>query len=498
MRRFLKISYSTKIFILIVAILTLCEGAFVAFQYHREQRYREELLNAQLTVLNYQLLDHYEGGVLDVELWERTIDLPIRMLQFAIFDMEGNMLYDNTGIGKIDDIFSLTEIKQAAESEDHKGYSVHNNDEVDDDSFYYYSALREGDLIARTGAMGHEVALSEFMQIDRTFMWYAIIIYLLIAGLSYIITSQSGRTITRLSNFAQKAENGEEIYDTEAFPRNELGNIAHNIILLYMKLQRTMADRDRQAAIAKREEEEKAQMRKELTNNINHELKTPITAISLEIETYLMHKDRLSEAQKEMLLTRCKANSDRLLQMVKDILTLNRLDDGASAIQKEHLSLRDVVDDVVSAIEPKAFDAGFEIHVDLPETMMMLGNAPLLESIFNNLINNAINYSGGCDINIFLQYEDENSYRVIVSDNGVGIGEEHFEHLFDRFYRLESGRMRKHGGTGIGLAIVKSAAIFHGGSVTVRNVPSGGLEFTIVLAKGAKYEPSEEEDTHEE
>lgn len=488
MKRRLKFSYSNKIFILIVAVLTLTEGAFIAFQYYREQRYREALLDAQLTVLNYQLLDHFENGRLDVELWERNISLPIQMLQFAIFDMEGNILYDNTGIPKPDDILSIHELRQAAESPDHRGYFVHNNDETDDDEFYYYSALREGDLIARTGALGHEVALSEFMVIDRTFIVYAIIIYILIIGLSYIVTAQSGRTIQRLSKFAEKAENGEEIYDTEAFPRNELGTIAHNIILLYMRLQKTMAERDLQTEIAKREEEEKAKLKKELTNNINHELKTPISAISLELDTILTHRDRLTQAQKDMLLSRCKANSDRLLQMVQDILTLNRLDDGADAIQKEHLSLRDVVDDVVSAIEPKAFDAGFEINVSLPETMMMLGNAPLLEAIFNNLINNSINYSGGTEIKIFLQDEDDKSYRIIVCDDGVGIPEEeHLVHLFDRFYRLESGRSRKKGGTGIGLAIVKSSTEFHGGSISVRNAPSGGLEFTIILAKGDRH-----------
>lgn len=484
--RHLKISYSTKIFILIVAILTICEGAFVVFQYAREQQYREDLLNAQLTILNYQLLDHYEGGVVNVELWERTIDLPIQDLQLAIFDLDGNILYDNTGLKKIDDIYALSELKMAMDSPDHKGFSLHDNDMEDDDSYFYYAALREGDLIARTGALGHEVQISEFMQIDRTFIWYAVIIYIVVIIIAYIATSQMGRTVKRLSRFAQMAENGEEIYDTEAFPRNELGNIAHNIILLYVKLQRTMADRDLQASIAMREEEEKARLKKELTNNINHELKTPLSAISLELETLIIHKDKLSEQQRDMLISRCKANCDRLLNMVKDILTLNRLDDGADAIQKERLSLRDVVDDVVTSIEAKAYDAGFEIKVNLPETMMMMGNGPLLESIFSNLITNSIAYSGGTEINIFLLDEDEESYRIIIGDDGVGIPEEHLPHLFDRFYRIESGRSRKKGGTGIGLAIVKSASQFHNGDISVKNLPSGGLEYTLILSKNLK------------
>lgn len=481
--RYLKISYSTKLFILVVAILTVCEIAFIAFQYSREQRYRQDLLAAQLNVLNYQLLDHYNGGIVDVETWERTIDLPIQKLQLAIFDSEGNLLYDNTGIGPVENALELKEIKMAAESEDHKGFYVHNNDEEDDDSFYYYAALREGDLYARTGALGHEVDLSEFMKIDRSFIWYAFLIYVVVIIVAWYSTSRMGSTIKRLSYFAQRAEEGQEIYDTEAFPRNELGTIAHNIILLYVKLQRTIADRDMQASIAMREEQEKAHLKRELTNNINHELKTPVSAISLALETLINNKDRLTEQQRNMLIDRCKANSDRMLHMVQDILTLNRLDDGADAIQKELLSLRDIVDDITESLLPKAENVGMAFEIDLPETMMMIGNAPLLESIFNNLISNSINYSGGSTVSIFLQQEDEKSYRIIISDDGCGISEEHLEHLFDRFYRIDKGRSRKKGGTGIGLAIVKKSAEFHGGDITVRNLPSGGLEFTLTLSK---------------
>ena len=479
----IKISYSTKLFLMIVAILTVVEIAFLAFQYNREQRYRQEQLNAQLTILNYQLLDHYEGGVVNVELWERDIDLPIQQLQLAIFDSRGNVIYDNSGIEFHGSPLDLDEIRMANESPDHRGFSVHDDDDVDGDDFFYYAALREGDLFARTGALGHDVGLSEFMQIDRSFIWYAILIYVLIAVASWYVTSRIGNTVKRLSEFAQSAEKGEEIFDTKVFPRNELGMIAHNIVLIYVRWQRTLAERDRQAALAKKEEEEKAKLKRELTNNINHELKTPVSAISLELETILTHRDKLSESQLTMLLGRCKANSDRLLNMIKDILALNRLEDGAENIQRELLSLRDIVDEVTDNLLPKAEDAGIGFEINLPETMMMLGNAPLLESIFNNLVNNAILYSGGSTVSIFLQEEDENSYRIIICDDGIGIGEEHLAHIFDRFYRIESGRCRKKGGSGIGLAIVKSAAQFHGGDITVRNQPSGGLEFTLTVAK---------------
>lgn len=479
----IKFSYSTKLLVTVVAILTLCEIAFLAFQFKREQRYRQDMLNAQLTILNYQLLDHYDGGVVNVELWERTIDLPIQELQLAIFDSKGNVIYDNSGLEGIGNPLDLEEIKMADESADHRGFCLHDDDDKDGDEFYYYAALKEGDLYARTGALGHDVGLMEFMQIDRSFIWYALLIYVIIIAITWYACSRIGATVKRLSEFAQAAENGEEIYDTKVFPRNELGMIAHNIVLIYVRWQRTLAERDRQAALAQKEEEEKAKLKRELTNNINHELKTPVSAISLELETILTHRDKLSDEKLNFLLSRCKANSDRLLNMIKDILALNRLDEGAENIQRELLSVRDIVDDVIDSLLLNAEDAGIGFEVDLPDTMMMLGNGPLLESIFNNLINNSILYSGGSTISIILQEETENSYRIIICDDGVGVGEEHLSHLFDRFYRLETGRSRKSGGSGIGLAIVRSAAKFHGGDITVRNNPAGGLEFTLTLSK---------------
>lgn len=482
------VSYVTKVFLVVASILTLSLGAIFAFMYSREQQFRQELLNAQLTLLNHQLLDHYDGGVLNVQVWERSLNLPFQRLRFSIFDSEGNILYDNKGldVAEEQDVLSLPSVVMAEHSPDNIGFGIREIEDNGDDEqadYYYYATLKEGDLFARTGALGYELELADVLSIDKNLVWYAILIYIAVLLVTYLSINRIGKTVKRLSSFAQKAERGEEIFDTEAFPNDEMGKIARNIVLLYVRLQRTMADRDRQAHLALKEEQEKATLKKNLTNNINHELKTPISAISLELETLQTHKDRISEQQRDMLIARCKANSERLLRMVQDILTLNRLDDGSDAIQLELLSLPEIVEEVVSNMAVKAHDAGISFDVRLPDVMMMKGNAPLLESIFSNLITNSIKYSGADTISIFLQEEDEESYRMIICDNGSGVPEEHINLIFDRFYRVDKGRSRKMGGTGIGLAIVKSAAQFHGGDITVRNLPSGGLEFTLTLAK---------------
>ncbi len=478
----LKIGFNTRIFILVVIVLGICEGAFLAFQYSRERQYRQDQLNAQLMVLNYQLLNHYDVDTVNVAGWEKMVDIPIKMLRMSVFDTNGNVLFDTDGEYSIENALELPELKMALESDNHKGFSVHETSSSSD-TFYYYAALKSGNLIARTGALEYDVGISEFMQIDRTFVWYAILTYVVILYCSYIISLRNGMTFRRLTQFAQRAENGEKIYDAEVFPNNELGNIAHNIVLLYMKLQHTIADRDRTAALAMKEEQEKNRIKRELTNNINHELKTPVSAISLELDTLVMRKEQLTDAQRDMLISRCKANSDRLLRMIQDVLLLNRLEDGASAIQREIISLRDVIDEVMESVRAKADAVGMILDIKLQESMMMIGNASLLASIFRNLVTNSIAYSGASRFYIRLQAEDEASYRLIIGDNGSGIPQEHIEHIFDWFYRIETGRSRLKGGSGMGLAIVKNSAKFHNGDITVRNMPSGGLEFTLTLSK---------------
>ena len=113
----------------------------------------------------------------------------------------------------------------------------------------------------------------------------------------------------------------------------------------------------------------------------------------------------------------------------------------------------------------------------------MKGDPILLDSIFENLMNNAIAYSSGSAIYIDLKEKTDEQYTFIFADDGVGVDEYQLHYLFDRFYRVDKGRSRKLGGTGLGLSIVKNAVIHHGGSISVCNGERGGLEFTFTLKR---------------
>jgi signal transduction histidine kinase len=121
------------------------------------------------------------------------------------------------------------------------------------------------------------------------------------------------------------------------------------------------------------------------------------------------------------------------------------------------------------------------MNIELPDELLVRGNSTLLMSIFKNLTDNSIAYSGGRDIYIRLIDKDDSLYTISFADNGIGVDEEHIGHIFERFYRIDKGRSRKLGGTGLGLSIVKNAVLFHGGDISVKNRKIGGLEFTLTL-----------------
>ncbi len=304
---------------------------------------------------------------------------------------------------------------------------------------------------------------------------------LLMCVLGYFVTRRVGQHIMRLNRFAENVENGDRISDTEPFPHDELGEISNHIVRLYAKLQQAYADRDSQHRAALHEQLEKEHIKKQLTNNINHELKTPVASIRVCVETLMAHGN-LSE-KKKLFLQRCLTNTERLQRLLADVALITRMDDGRSSIVKEAVNLTGIINEVVEDRRIIAGTKNIAIENSVAGDIVIPGNASLLEAIFNNLIDNAIAYSGGTRIRIGLVYDNEEKVVIALSDNGNGVAPEHLHRLFERFYRIDKGRSRAEGGTGLGLSIVKNAVLLHGGGIYVENLNSGGLFFRITLSK---------------
>jgi len=295
----------------------------------------------------------------------------------------------------------------------------------------------------------------------------------------YLSTRRISRHIGYLREFAVKAEEGEELdHELERrLPDDELGDISHTIIMLYWKLRHS--------------EEEKIRIKRQLTQNAAHELKTPAASIHGYLESILDHPD-MPEDKKKHFLERCYAQSERMNKLLLDMSALTRLDDMDDNKSKARLEYRQVnvlqvIQNVLDDTALQLQDKGITPSLQVPQHVEVQGDTNLLYSIFRNLIDNTIAYAtGATHLKIActeVESEGCHYYEFTVSDNGSGVELQHLEHIFERFYRVDKGRSRKLGGTGLGLAIVKNAVAAHGGTTTAQPTPGGGLTIRFTLAR---------------
>ncbi|MDR0988032.1 MAG: two-component sensor histidine kinase [Prevotellaceae bacterium] len=231
------------------------------------------------------------------------------------------------------------------------------------------------------------------------------------------------------------------------------------------------------------QEEEQVRLKRQLTQNIAHELKTPVSSIQGYLETLVQHPDIPSD-KLHLFLERCYAQSNRLSRLLRDISVLTRMDEASEMIEIEPVNLTRLVAEILGEVSQELEAKQITVDNRLSGDIWVRGNHSLLYSIFRNLLDNAIAYGGtGIHIQLNCFRRDDRFYYFSFADNGTGVSPEHLHRLFERFYRVDKGRSRKLGGTGLGLAIVKNAVIFHGGTISAKHAPGGGLEFLFTLAK---------------
>lgn len=231
------------------------------------------------------------------------------------------------------------------------------------------------------------------------------------------------------------------------------------------------------------QEEEQIRLKRQLTQNIAHELKTPVSSIQGYLET-IVNNENISREKMQTFIERCYAQSNRLSRLLRDISVLTRMDEAANMIDMEKVDISLLVGNIVNEVSLELEEKHITVVNSLKPKIQLRGNYSLLYSIFRNLMDNVIAYAGtDIRINISCFREDENFYYFSFADTGVGVSPEHLNRLFERFYRVDKGRSRKLGGTGLGLAIVKNSVIIHGGTISAKNNQGGGLEFVFTLAK---------------
>ena len=458
----IRFSFHSRVLLLVLTMSWLLVGTFMVFQYRREKAFKEQLLDCELQMHNRRILDDIARGM-PVDSIIDHIGSPLDNLRISLIDNDGNVIFDNNDSTPFPsgDHNSRPEVIEARKSG--IGHSV-SRYSVSDNCSYFYSAMRGDDGIVIRSAAPYTHSLQEVLKADSSILWIMIAFAIVLSLASYVASHKISLSIRRLNLFAEKAEKGERIYNDEAFPHDELGSIASHIVRLYIQ-------RDEQHREALRQEKDKIRLKKQLTNNINHELKTPVASILVCLELLRDHPEMLPEEKKRELNDRIFANAQRLNSLLKDVAAITRMDEGEEMIEKAPVDLAELVNDVVAE---ERLRTSMNITVDMPQ-LKISGNRQLLESIFRNLIDNAISYSGGSEI--VIKADSEGNFTVSV--NGCGVPDEHLPHIFERFYRIDKGRSRAAGGTGLGLSIVRNAVGIHGSDISVTN--NGGLQFRFRL-----------------
>ena len=475
----IKLSFHRQLFVMLISFSWSIILCFIGFQYLREKQYKSDYLSLQLQLYNRHLLEAVEEDGEPHEAYIATHQKPFDNLRISIIALSGKVVYDNMlPVDSLDNHRMRPEVAAALK----KGSGYHIGRQSTSDGLeYFYSATRGKEFIART-AIPYSASLRELLQADWTFLGVMISISLAMSVLAYFVTRRLGKNMERLNRFAAKAEKGEAFDEDEPFPNDELGSISNHIVQLYGQWQQTIKDRDLAHEAALREEKEKIRIKRQLSNNINHELKTPVASIGVCLET-LLSGIALTEEKRQELIERCYTHNERLRRLLNEVSLITRMEDGSALIGKEKVVINDMLEEISDELEIMSEEEGMRLHTDFHEEVVIYGNLSLIGSIFRNLTENAIAYSEGKNIFISLIKNNETECCIRFEDDGRGVEQEQLPRLFERFYRVDKGRSRQMGGTGLGLSIVKHAVQFHGGSISVTNRPGGGLRFEFSLRK---------------
>ncbi|MBE7045841.1 MAG: cell wall metabolism sensor histidine kinase WalK [Ruminococcaceae bacterium] len=225
--------------------------------------------------------------------------------------------------------------------------------------------------------------------------------------------------------------------------------------------------------------------RREFVANVSHELRTPLTTVKGYVET-MMDSVEENDIDKDMFSTflgTVNKETDRMTRLVKDLLTLSKLDYGHRELKKEDVDVSHLVMGVVERMKINASSKNVRlIYEPTNQLPIIMGDKDRLEQVIVNIISNAIKYTPGGEGEVFVSTGRmyQNVY-IKIKDNGMGIPKDDLPHVFERFYRVDKARSREQGGTGLGLAISNEIVKEHGGKITISSDYGVGTEVIIML-----------------
>ncbi|MDR3236741.1 MAG: HAMP domain-containing histidine kinase [Prevotellaceae bacterium] len=477
----MKINYKQKLSLCFVVIFSLFTAGVVLFEQSREREHKTEALEEKLDA--YVHIVH--AALQRRSDYQPALDSLAALfpphIRLSLIAADGLVVYDNV-------IAEFTHMENHAQRPEivhahSKGHGADIRISSSNDREYLYYAKRFDRYYIRV-ALPYDVQVRHFLKSGNLFLYYIVALFVLMLLLINYVASRFGKSIRQLRDFALHMENEKQKKRTEhspplphaQFPNDELGEIGAKIAENFRKLK------EGETAIAL--EQEKTRMLKhELTGNITHELRTPVAGIRGCLETVLEHP---LTPEKERYFIESAYNQTLVLsELIQDMGLITKMEDASHSFHVEPVGICALLENLRNDLHAPLHEKNIRMEWNIPDDLTVKGNKNLLYSIFRNLTDNAIRYAGSDVVIRIDKYKDDDGfYHFSFSDTGVGIPDEyHLNRLFERFYRINEGRTRDTGGSGLGLSIVKNAVAFHKGTIIVKNRHGGGLEFLFSLPK---------------
>lgn len=360
---------------------------------------------------------------------------------------DGDVLYDSAeGQAGMENHADRPEVKKAFRSGE--GQDIRRSDTLDREMFYYARRLSDGSVLRVSKTISS--ALGSAMKILPGMVAIAV----LMMAFAWLLSKwQVARLI-------------------EPVNRLDLEHPLENDV--YEELTPLLESMDKQ----NKEKEAIANMRKEFSANVSHELKTPLTSISGYAE--IMMNGLVRPEDVRGFSERIYNEASRLIVLIEDIIRLSKLDEGGGEVEKEEVDLYALTREVCSRLAHKA--EKHSVHVEVSgEPVSILGIRQVLSEMIYNICENAIKYNKpGGKVDVWVG-STLNGVKVIVTDTGIGIPKDQQERIFERFYRVDKSHSKETGGTGLGLSIVKHGALLHNATIHVDSSLGKGTRMEITF-----------------
>jgi signal transduction histidine kinase len=304
----------------------------------------------------------------------------------------------------------------------------------------------------------------------RWIIYYGMFISIgLVVIVSIWIARYVTKPITQIKDAAQDIADGDVDRTIDISRSDEFGTLATSLNQMASKLR---ADTEQIKQFAEKQ--------RQFFADITHEIRNPLHTISGALD--MLELNKLSDEKKDKYITTAKKQTERISHLFKDLKILQRYDSDEYFVERQEFDLADIAQHMTDWYSDKAKEKGLELNID-QHSCNAIGDPGKIEQVMDNLISNALKYTNEGSVNVTYTTEDS-EVIVAIEDTGIGISEEHLDRLFDRFYRTDKARSRDKGGTGLGLAVVKSILKGHGSDIQVESAVGEGTRFWFRLPTG--------------